>query len=138
MKKNKKMSVIPCGVALIRRDRQFLISQRNADDTFGSFWEFPGGKKNPGESFEGCVARETREELGIEVAVEKKFMDIRKEFNQKIIWLNFYLCSYISGEPKPIECQKVLWADVADLEDFNFPPANEKVIKNLLKHYGQE
>ena len=130
--------VIPCGVALIRRERQFLISQRNEDDTFGSFWEFPGGKKNPGESFENCVIREAREELGIEVLIEKKFMEIRKEYHEKIIWLNFYLCAYISGEPRPIECQKVLWVDVADLKDYSFPPASEKVIESLFQSYGKE
>ena len=135
MKKNKKMPVIPWGVALIRRERQFLISQRNADDTFGSFWEFPGGRRNPGERFEDCVIRETREELGVEVSVEKKFMEIRKEHNEKIIWLNFYLCAYLSGDPQPLECQKVLWVDVADLKNYNFPPANERVIENLVKMF---
>ncbi len=136
MKKAKKMPVIPCGVALIRRGRQFLISQRKADDTFGSFWEFPGGKRDPGESFENCVIREIREELGVEVTVERKFMELKREYNEKIIWLNFYLCAYISGDPQPIECQKVLWTDVSDLKNFNFPPANEKVIENLMRMYG--
>lgn len=129
--------VIPCGVALIRRDRQFLISQRNAGDTFGSYWEFPGGKKNEDESFEDCVVRETMEELGVRVAVEKKFMEIRKKYDRKTIWLNFYLCAYVSGDPKPIECQKVLWADVKDLKEYRFPPANELVIDNLLRDFGK-
>lgn len=133
----EKSCVIPCGVALIRQGRQFLISQRNEKDTFGSYWEFPGGKKNEGESFEDCVVRETMEELGVRVAVEKKFMEIRKKYDRKTIWLNFYLCSYVSGDPTPIECQKVLWADVNDLKDYRFPPANELVIDNLLKDFGQ-
>ncbi len=132
----KKNLVIPCGVALIRRERQFLISQRHKEDTFGSFWEFPGGKKNEEESFEECVARETMEELGVCVLVEKKFMEIRKKYNQRIIWLNFYLCAYVSGDPRPLDCQKVQWADVHELKNFKFPPANELVISNLLKNFG--
>ncbi len=135
--KDKKSHVIPCGVALIRRDRQFLISQRNEADTFGSYWEFPGGKKNEGESVEDCVVRETMEELGVCVAVEKKFMEIKKKYDQKVIWLNFYLCSYISGDPRPLDCQNVLWADVKDLKSYRFPPANELVIDNLLRDFGQ-
>jgi A/G-specific adenine glycosylase len=130
--KRRKTPVIPCGVAVIRRGREVLIAQRNADDTFGSFWEFPGGKKNPGESFTDCVRRETKEELGIDIRVRHKLMEIRKSYNQKVIWLNFYLCDYLSGEPRPIECQQVRWADVADLKNFRFPPANEIVIESLL------
>ncbi len=128
--------MIPCGVALIRRERQFLISQRHEGDTFGSFWEFPGGKKNGDETFEQCVVRETMEELGVLISVQKKFMEIRKKYSEKTIWLNFYLCAYVSGEPQTLDCQKVLWADVSELKNFKFPPTNELVISNLLKDFG--
>jgi A/G-specific adenine glycosylase len=128
--------VIACGVALIRRDREFLIAQRKPEDSFGSFWEFPGGKKNTDESFEECVAREAREELGIEVAVEEKFMEIRRRHHKHIIWLNFYVCSYVSGEPRPLECQKVLWVDLDELKRFKFPPANDRVIEKLIRNYA--
>ena len=132
----KRITVIPCGVALIRRDREFLIAQRNAGDTLGSFWEFPGGKKESGECFEECVAREAMEELGIRVAVHEKFFDVRKHYNGRVIWLNFYLCSHISGEPKPIECQEVRWVDVAELRKVKFPPANAPVVEKLIKLCG--
>ena len=128
--------MIPCGVALIRRGREFLISQRCKDDTFGSFWEFPGGRREQNESFEDCVIREVKEEIGIEIQVVKKFTDMKKVYKERIIWLNFYLCSYISGDPRPIECQKVRWVDVSELSNYKFPPANEKVIANLLKLFG--
>ena len=131
-----QLPVIPCGVGLIRDGRRFLIAQRNSGDTFGSFWEFPGGKRENGETFEDCVVREVLEELGVRVAVESKFMEIRREHNQKIIWLNFYLCAYLSGEPKPLDCQKVLWVDVAELERYHFPPANERIIAELVARYG--
>ena len=135
---SKTSSVVPCGVAVIRRGRMFLIAQRKEGDSFGSFWEFPGGKKNPEETFEECVVREIQEELGITVAVEKKFMEITREYKDKTIWLNFYLCSHVSGDPQPLDCQKVQWADVAELSRFQFPPANEVVIDRLLKEYASE
>ncbi len=130
-KKSPKKSTIPCGVAIIRRGREFLISQRNSDDTFGSYWEFPGGKRDGRESFEDCVVREVMEELGVKIRVEKKFMQLRRDYKEHIIWLNFFLCSYISGEPRPLDCQKVQWADIEALKDFKFPPANELVIARL-------
>ena len=128
--------VIPCGVAIIRRDGQFLISQRKDEDSFGSFWEFPGGKKNHWETFEECVAREVREEVGIEIAVHEKFMEMKCKYHEKIIWLNFYLCDVISGEPKPVDCQKVEWAKLENLESYKFPPANEQVISKLNHMFG--
>ena len=129
----KKQNVIPCGVALIRRGREFLISQRHADDTFGGYWEFPGGKRDPGETLAQCVVREAREELDIEIAVGRKLFDIQKKYDDRIVWLHFFLCSYVSGEPKALESQQVQWVDVRRLEKFKFPPANRIVIKKLEK-----
>jgi len=132
----KQLPIIPCGVAIIRDKRRFLISQRKDDDTFGSKWEFPGGKKESHESFEECVAREVREEIGIEVTVQEKFMTIRRRYHERIISLNFFLCTALSGEPKPVECQKVLWADLDELLSYDFPPANERVIGKLKERFG--
>ena len=132
----QEKNVIACGVAIVRRGRDFLISQRKKNDSFGSYWEFPGGKKNEGETFEQCVAREALEETGIEVKVGEKLMEIRRPYNQKIIWLNFYLCSHVSGEPRALDCQRAQWADVAKLSTFRFPPANERVIGWLLERFG--
>ena len=128
-------NVIACGVAIIRRGRDFLIAQRKKNDSFGNYWEFPGGKKNDDESFEQCVVREAREEVGLEVRVEQKLMEIRRPYNQKIIWLNFYLCSLVSGEPCALDCQKTQWVDVTGLKAFKFPPANERVIGRLLERF---
>ncbi len=133
---DKEFPVIPCGVALIREGHRFLIAQRKEGDSFGSLWEFPGGKKNPEETFEECVAREVKEEVDLEVTVHEKLMDIRRPYHERTIWLNFYLCSPVSGQPKPVECQKVLWADVHELAGYVFPPANERVIEKLKALFG--
>lgn len=128
--------VIPCGVALIRRDREFLISQRKENDSFGLLWEFPGGKKNTDETFEQCVAREVEEEIGIRVDVHEKFTEIRRQYHEHIIWLNFFLCTHVSGEPKAVDCAKVAWVDIEDLKNYKFPPANETVIAKLKEVLG--
>ncbi|MCG3176777.1 MAG: 8-oxo-dGTP diphosphatase [Candidatus Omnitrophica bacterium] len=131
-----RVPVIACGVAIIRDGRRVLIAQRCEGDSFGSFWEFPGGKRDAGESFESCVVREAAEELGIEIAVESKLTEIRRRHKERVIWLNFYLCRHVSGEPRPLECQQVRWVDVAELGDYLFPPANEIVIRELQQRYG--
>ena len=125
------MPLIPCGVALIRRGQEFLIAQRKKDDTFGLFWEFPGGKKNPDETFEQCVAREIQEEVGIQIKVGKKFMEIKKRYHEKTIWLNFYLCAYVSGQAQPLDCENIEWVRWEELKNYKFPPANERVIQKL-------
>lgn len=127
--------VIPCGVAIIRRDQKFLIAQRKKNDSFGSYWEFPGGKKNHDESFEDCVVRESKEEIGVDVQVSHKLMEIRRPYNERIIWLNFYICSLVSGEPKAIECQKTAWVDLEEIKSYKFPPANDKVIQRLAEEF---
>ena len=134
--KPKKIPVIPCGVAIIRDKRRFLIAQRKDEDTFGSFWEFPGGKREGNETFEECVAREVKEEIGIDVVVHEKFTTLRRRYHQRIVWLNFFLCTHISGEPKAIDCKNVLWADLDDLLSYAFPPANERVIGKLKARFG--
>lgn len=133
MKPSKSIAVIACGVAIIRRDREFLISRRKPQDTFGGFWEFPGGKKRDDETFEQCAAREVQEELGIEIAVGEKFFEIQKEYDNRLIWLHFYLCSHLSGDPRPVDCAAVRWVDVEELKKFKFPPANERVIEKLIQ-----
>ena len=118
-------------MALIRRGDEFLIAQRKKGDSFGSLWEFPGGKKNPDESFEECVAREVKEEVDLDVRVDEKFMEIRRPYYERVIWLNFYLCSYVAGEAKPLDCERTEWVNVRDMKNYPFPPANETVIRKL-------
>ncbi len=127
-------AVIPCGVALIRRGNEFLIAQRKKDDSFGSLWEFPGGKKDEGESFEECVVREVKEETGIDVRVDAKFMEMRRPYHERIIWLNFFLCTYVAGDAKALDCECIEWVTLDRMKDFKFPPANGKVIQRLKEH----
>ena len=132
MSEQKKLrKIIRCGVAVILRNKECLIAQRKPNDSYGLYWEFPGGKKDSGEMLEACAVREAQEELGVKIRVRKKLFDIQKPFKGRVIWLHFFLCEYLSGKLTAIECQKTRWVPIADLIHYKFPPANERVIKIL-------
>lgn len=110
-----------------------LISKRRADDSFPGCWEFPGGKLEEGEDERECLKREMKEELDIEVSVRPYFHRIAIEYKKKPYILTFHRCSLLLGEPKAIEVEEFRWIQAHELYDYDFPPANRKVIELLQK-----
>lgn len=126
------MKPLDVAVAVIERDGQILITQRLAEDSFGGFWEFPGGKRNPGESLENCLAREIQEELGIEIAVGPKIHLIEHRYPSRVIHLHCFACHILSGQPQTRECAAWRWVDPKELTQFQFPPASGPIIRELV------
>src|SRR5580698_6479366 len=90
--------------ALIFREGKLLITQRHAKAHLGGCWEFPGGKRETGETFEECLVREIREELGVEIAVGELFEEISHAYPEQSVHLKFFVCKLVSGEPQPLDC----------------------------------
>ena len=95
-----KNKIIEVSAALIFLDGKMLITRRRADAHLGGLWELPGGKREPNETFERCLARELREELGIEVEVGGLFEEILHAYAEKTVHLKFFVCKLISGKPQ--------------------------------------
>lgn len=125
------MKQIEVSAALIFRDGQLLITQRHADAHLGGCWEFPGGKREAGETFEQCLMREIREELGVEIVVGELFEEISHDYPEKSVHLKFFLCKLISSEPQPLDCAAVKWIDKAGLDTQEFPPADARLLEKL-------
>ena len=123
--------MIEVSAGLVFRHGQLLITQRHAAAHLGGFWEFPGGKREHGESFEECLARELREELGVEVAVGELFETVTHAYPEKTVHLQFHLCSLPSGEPQPLGCAAVRWVKRAELADYAFPAADARLLEKL-------
>jgi mutator protein MutT len=124
-------TVIEVGAAVIEKNGRYLITQRKPDAPMGGLWEFPGGKKLPGESWEGCVKREVWEELGLTIEVEELMaMATHREGDQTTV-LHFFRCIPISGEPKAVGCSQFRWILPKEMDDFPFPPANHRLIRVL-------
>lgn len=120
-------------VGVIIRDGKVLISKRSPHVSFGSYWEFPGGKLEEGEDERSCLKREIFEELGIEVAVRPAFYKVATKHQGKNIFLSFHRCSVLLGEPKAKEVEDFVWVPPEKLFQYQFPPVNTKVIELLLQ-----
>jgi 8-oxo-dGTP diphosphatase len=125
------MKKIDVAIAVIVRSGQILICQRKKNDTFGGYWEFPGGKCEQGESLEHCLLRELREELDIEARVLEKLSPIRHDYPQAKLTLHPFLCELTNGQPKMIECQQLAWIAPAELRNYRFPPANHALLDEV-------
>ena len=122
---------IEVSAALIFRAGKLLITQRHAQSHLGGLWEFPGGKREPGETFEQCLVREIREELGVEISVGELFEEIRHDYPEKSVHLKFFICQLLSGEPRPLDCAAVKWVKKAELAAHEFPAADARLLGKL-------
>ena len=116
---------------MIFRAGKLLITQRHAHSHLGGLWEFPGGKREPGETFEQCLVREIREELGVEISVGELFEEIRHDYAEKSVQLKFFLCRLLAGEPQPLDCAAVKWIEKSALAAHHFPAADARLLAKL-------
>lgn len=124
--------VTDVAAGLIFRDGKILITQRHEGAHLGGLWEFPGGKRERDETFEACLVRELQEELGINVTVVALFESITHEYPEKTVHLRFFVCWLEGGEPRPIGCAALKWVSKAELNDFQFPAADERLLEKLI------
>ncbi len=122
---------IEVAAGLIFRNGRLLITQRPWDAHLGGLWEFPGGKRSKPETFEECVRRELREELGVEVDVGELLGTVRHTYPENPVLLKFYRCRLVRGEPSRLGCLDLSWIRAEDLAAYAFPAADITLIRQL-------
>lgn len=113
------------------RGARLLITKRREDDMLGGLWEFPGGRREDGETLEECLARELAEELGIEVEIEAPFLTVKHAYSHFRITLTTFHCLHTAGEPRAIGCAEWRWAAPRDLDRYAFARADRRIIAAL-------
>jgi len=123
--------IVEVSAALIFRGGKLLITQRHTGAHLGGLWEFPGGKRESGETFQDCLLREIREELGVEIYVVELFEEIFHDYPEKSVHLKFFICQLPTGEPQAIDCAAVCWVNRTELSNFEFPAADAQLLARL-------
>ena len=126
------MTTIIVTAALIEREGCVLVTRRQPGTHLAGVWEFPGGKCDAGESLESCMARELREELGIDADVERELFTVTHEYPDRRVELHFLECRS-TDNPSPLLGQEMRWVRREDLGRLEFPPADAELIKLLMR-----
>jgi mutator protein MutT len=121
----------PVGIALVGRGGRYLIRQRPAGTAYAGYWEFPGGKCEPGESPAAATARECREELGLEVDVGTLRREVEHRYAHGWVRLSYFDCVTRRADAEPDPDTGFRWMPAEELPGLRFPEANEPIIREL-------
>jgi len=125
------MTRVVVTAAVIERGGRFLVTRRPEGVHLEGYWEFPGGKCDPGESLDACLRRELREELGADATIGDELLAVTHDYPDRVIELHFVECR-LTGEPTPLLGQEMRWVAREELSSLQFPPADDELIARLL------
>ncbi|MEO1641794.1 MAG: 8-oxo-dGTP diphosphatase MutT [Pseudomonadota bacterium] len=127
--------VLVVAAAIFNEKGQVLLAQRPPGKKMAGLWEFPGGKIDPGETPEIALARELKEELGIDCKPEnfKPLTFASHSYEDFHLLMPLYALNTWRGTPTPVEGQTLEWADIARLHDYPAPAADVPLFDELIE-----
>ncbi|MHC4946251.1 MAG: A/G-specific adenine glycosylase [Planctomycetota bacterium] len=116
---------------IIWKKGRILIARRKPEGLLGGLWEFPGGKKEGGETLENALKREILEEVGVKVAIDGLLTEVTHAYSHFRITLHAFECTFLAGRARALGSDAVKWIRPAELDRYAFPAANHKIIEAL-------
>lgn len=113
----------------LRGDGRILVAQRRPDDMLGGLWEFPGGKRQPGESLPQALQRELQEEMAIAVTVGEPVIQVRHAYTHFRITLYAFFCRIAAGIPRCLECADFRWATLEEIHALPMAVTDRKIAR---------
>lgn len=123
--------IIKVTAAILEKDGHIIIAQRKSSDHLSGKWEFPGGKIEPGETPEECLARELKEEFDIDVTIGEFIGSNVHHYDHISIKLMAYRASWVGGEITMNDHKAYRWVTIDQLTEFDFAPADVPFVKML-------
>ena len=121
------------GIGIIRRGDHFLVRQRPEGTVYAGFWEFPGGKCEPGEDPAAATGRECLEETGLAVVIGRLRRITTYHYPHGLVELHFHDCATASPKAEPLVGSGFRWVPAAELASLRFPEANEAILAELAR-----
>lgn len=125
------MKEIKVVAAIIQKENKILATKRGYGE-FINMWEFPGGKIESGETKEQALVREIKEELNIEISVDKFAIDIEYQYPNFYLFMSCFMCSVKEGSIELLEHNDGKWITKEELNTLNWLPADIDAV-NYLK-----
>ena len=134
MNERKHIEVV---AAIILRERRIFATQRGYGE-WKDWWEFPGGKVEPGESPEDALKREIREELATEIEVDELLTTVEYDYPKFHLTMHCHLCTIISGDLSLLEHEDARWLALDELDCVKWLPADKDVIEKLSTTFAMQ
>ncbi|MED2785635.1 (deoxy)nucleoside triphosphate pyrophosphohydrolase [Bacillus thuringiensis] len=125
----KRVSVV--GAVIFNNNNEVLCALRSPKMSLPEYWEFPGGKIEKGETPQGALVREIKEELGCIITIEGKIEEVEHEYENIIVHLATYKACINYGIPEAFEHEKLIWLSVDNLTELEWAPADLPTVKKL-------
>ena len=126
------MKTIEVVAAVIRKGDKLFATQRGYGD-WKDYWEWPGGKREAGETPEQALVREIREELDAEISIDKYLTTIDWDYPKFHLTMHCYICSLRSGALHLNEHEAARWLGAGDLDGVNWLPADDQLLPLLRR-----
>ena len=124
------MKTVKVVAAIICSNGKILATQRGYGG-YKDWWEFPGGKTEPGETPEEALRREIREELDTEIRVESFFTTVEYDYPEFHLSMDCFLCTIVGGSPVLLEHEAAKWLLPEELDSVRWLPADEEIVRKL-------
>ncbi len=115
-----------------------LFAARRGYGDWKDYWEFPGGKTEPGETPQEALAREIREELDVAVRVEEPVCRAEYDYPAFHLSMQCFRCRILAGEPKLLEHEDARWLGRDELLTVQWLPADRQILPDIEKHWPAE
>ena len=117
--------------AVVEMNGAFLVTRRLDGTHLAGYWEFPGGKVQPGESLEAALQREIAEELDTDIIAAREIYSTAHQYPERTVELHFFRAE-VARTPRPLLGQELRWIQRAELAALQFPPADTELVDGLI------